>query len=204
MRNLILILCIFLFSLNPLFSQQETKDSGHTEELHKQNEEHMHKHAVSLIISHTHISSGLKNGEPKRLIVPSIGINYDYIISEKWSVGLHNDIIIEEFEVEDPNLNEHNPEVFYKNSEETIAVIERKRPVSSAIMISYKLVEHLTLMAGGGMEFSSGDNFGVIRMGLETPFHIPNNWEILGSLTYDININAYNGFTLGIGIAKLF
>ncbi len=201
MKNLILSLCIILFSLTPVLSQENEE---HNDKMHEQHEEHLHKHAVSLIMSHTHIASGLKNGEPKWLIVPSIGLNYNYNINEKWSVGLHNDIIIEEFEVEDPSSGGHEHEALYKSSEESIAKIERSKPISAAIMVSYKPMEHLALMAGGGMEFSKHDDFAVIRLGVETPFHIPNNWEIIGSLTYDMNINAYNAFTLGIGIAKLF
>jgi hypothetical protein len=201
MKNLILTFCIVLFSLNPLFSQENDNDAEHNSEIH---EEHFHKHAVSLIMSHTHIASGIKDGASKWLIVPSIGINYNYNINEKWAIGLHNDLIIEEFEVEDPNSGNHDHEAFYKGYEEPIAKIERHNPISSAIMVSYKPIEHLALMAGGGMEFSSGENFGVIRFGLEAPFHIPHNWEVLGSFAYDININAYNSFTLGIGIAKLF
>ena len=43
-----------------------------------------------------------------------------------------------------------------------------------------------------------------MRLGFETPFHIPNNWEIFGSVLFDININAYNSLSFGLGIAKLF
>jgi len=60
------------------------------------------------------------------------------------------------------------------------------------------------LLAGAGMEFSSHKDFKVIQFGLEFPFHIPNNWEIFGALLYDININAYQSISFGIGIAKLF
>ena len=65
-------------------------------------------------------------------------------------------------------------------------------------------MEHLALMAGGGMEFSKDENFALVRFGVEVPFHIPNNWEIFGALTYDINIDAYDSLSFGFGIAKLF
>ena len=205
MKNLIFSLCIF-FSLSPLFSQEhENNPEEANTEIHEQHEEHLHKHAVSFFMSHTHISTGLENGQTKRLILASLGFNYNYNITEKWAIGLHNDLIIEDFEVEDPNAEGHNPESLSKfYEEESIAKIERSKPLSSAIMVSYKPIEHLVLMAGGGMEFSKNDNFGLIRLGLEIPFHIPNNWEVLGAVAYDFNIDAYNSFTLGIGIAKLF
>ncbi len=68
----------------------------------------------------------------------------------------------------------------------------------------YKPVPYLGLMAGAGREFSSHEDFTVIRFGIEAPFHLPNNWEVFGVLTYDININAYESLTYGIGIGKLF
>jgi len=205
MKNLILSFCIF-FALSPLFSQEHENDSEETNaEIHEQHEEHFHKHAISFIMSHTHVSTGLENGQTKRLVLASLGFNYNYNISKKWSVGLHNDLIIEDFEVEDPHAEGHDPKSLNKLYEEdAIATIERSKPISSAIMVSYKPLEHLVLMAGGGMELSKNENFGLIRLGLEIPFHIPNNWEVLGAVAYDFNIDAYNSFTLGIGIAKLF
>lgn len=172
------------------------------QELH--HEEHHKKHAISLVISHTHIRSGVKNNTGDNwMALPSFGINYNYSFNEKWAIGLHNDIIIEEFTVEDPNANGNEVEL-HKNEDPEIEGIERGRPIASAVMLTYKPHEHIALLAGGGMEFSKLENFALIRFGVEFPFHIPNNWEILGVMTYDINIDAYDGFTFGFGLAKLF
>ncbi|MEN8186396.1 MAG: hypothetical protein ABFR05_04640 [Bacteroidota bacterium] len=188
MKNLYFLLVIFIYSVNnPLFSQEDKhNETTHEISEHQEHtESHHHKHAVSFVLSHTH----LNNIGDDWVAVPSFGINYNYNINEKWAIGLHNDIIIEEIVIE--NEDEHEE-------------IEKSMPVSSAIMISYEAMEHLVLMAGGGMEFSKHEDFTVIRFAIETPFHIPNNWEVLGVLSYDIGIDAYNSFNFGIGIAKLF
>jgi len=191
-----LLVTILIFFSDFYSYSQETEHK-------KEQEEHHKKHAVSLVISHTHIRSGVKNDTGDKWIsLPSFGINYNYAFNEKWALGLHTDIIVEEFIVEDKN--ESGNEYFAKKGEAEISGIKRSFPIAPAIMLSYKPMEHLALMAGGGMEFSEEENFALVRFGVEVPFHIPNNWEIFGALTYDINIDAYDGLTFGFGIAKLF
>lgn len=198
--QLVLFLCIIAF-FNQSIIAQEHETNG--VEKHEQNEHHK-KHAISIILSHTYIKSGVKNNVgDKWLALPSFGINYNYNFNEKWAIGLHNDIIVEEFIVEDPNA--HDSEVvLHKNEEPEVDGIKRSHPIASAIMLTYKPHEHIALLAGGGMEFSKEENFALIRLGAEFPFEIPNDWEIFGAMSYDINIDAYNGFTFGFGIAKLF
>ncbi|MEL4454377.1 hypothetical protein [Lutimonas vermicola] len=43
-------------------------------------------------------------------------------------------------------------------------------------------------MAGAGREFSSHQDFTVIRFGLEAPIHLRHNWELFGVLIYDIKL----------------
>jgi len=101
--------------------------------------------------------------------------------------------------------DEHFDEEELENKEEEdIAVIERGTPISACIMGIYKPVPYLGLMAGAGREFSSHEDFTVLRFGIEAPFHLPHNWELFGVLTYDINIDAYKSLTYGIGIGKMF
>ncbi len=210
--HLIFLSIIFiLFGYNYTFSQEhkvqttEEKTDKIIEKDHQiePHESHHKKHAISAVISHTHIKSGVKNNSGDNWIaLPSFGINYNYSFNEKWAIGLHNDIIIEEFVVEDPNKNSSLE--LHKNEESEVEVIERSHPIASAIMVTYKPFEHVALLAGGGMEFSKEENFALIRFGVEFPFHIPNDWEIFGAMSYDINIDAYDGLTFGFGIAKLF
>ncbi len=200
---------VLLLSFNSkVFSQETVDQSNHNSDHEIKNQEEHHeghhkKHAVSLVLSHTHIRSGIKNNSGDNWIaLPSFGINYNYSFNEKWAIGLHNDIIVEEFIVEDPNA--HDTVELHKNEGSEIEGITRSHPIASAILIIYKPFKHIAFLAGGGMEFSKHEDFALIRFGIEFPFHIPNDWEIFGVTAYDINIDAYNSLTFGIGIAKMF
>ena len=203
--TILLFLAILIIN-NSVFSQENEHQQDETIKHETLQEGHHKKHGISFLISHTHINSGVKNITGDNWIaLPSFGLNYNYSFNEKWAIGLHNDIIIEEFIVEDPNSDEHLTAQSQNKSEEVeISGIKRSHPIASAIMVTYKPHEHIALLAGGGMEFSEDENFSLIRFGIEFPFHIPNDWEIFGAMAYDINIDAYNSFTFGIGIAKMF
>ncbi len=89
-------------------------------------------------------------------------------------------------------------------TEEEGATIERGIHISSALVVMFQPLEHLVLIAGGGMEFSKHEDFALIRVGIDVPFEITHHWEVYGTATFDFNIDAYNSFNLGLGIAYLF
>lgn len=200
--------CIIMFFNLTTYSQEvEHKTTETVHEGNAQAEQHaehdQHHFSLAASIGHTHINSAINNeGDKEWLTLPSFGLNFNYRFNEKWGIGLHNDIIVEEFEVEDPNEGEQ-PEA-KSEVEESTATIERGIPVSSAVVLMYQPLEHLVLLAGGGVEFSKNENFAVIRLGVDVPFHLKNNWELFGAAAFDFNIDAYNSFTFGLGIAKLF
>lgn len=211
-RNTIFFISCFFILFNFVAKSQEVehKTTETKPEVKHHSEEHLDEHeheakgfSIAGAISHTHIRSAINTeGDKEWLTLPSFGLNFNYKFNEKWGIGLHNDIIVEEFEVEDPDEGEQleaKSEV-----EESAAIIERGIPVSSALVLMYQPLEHLVLLAGGGVEFSKNENFAVIRLGVDVPFHLKNNWELFGSAAFDFNIDAYNSFTFGLGIAKLF
>jgi len=177
-----IILITLLIVYNSVFSQE-----NHTREEH-----HETKHAIAIVLSHSSISKGIQNGKTKWQSFPSWGINYNYTINDKWLLGWHNDIIIEDFVVEEHLSNNSNQ------------ILERSYPIATLIMATYKFKKHFSFLAGGGGEFAHQGNFGMVRLGVEAPFHIPNNFEIFANFTYDIKINAYDTWNLGFGVAKLF
>lgn len=196
--------CLLLFTLSTSTYGQEHEDLKDTHQNHKEDHdaEPHKKHAVSASINHTVIFSAIKNGESQSSVnVPSFGLNYTYAISKKWGIGLHNDIILEDFLVKGESSHD-DPAT--RSTEDEIVVIERGRPISMAIMGIYKPIPNLGIMAGAGMEFSSHEDYAVIRFGLEAPVHLPKHWEVFGVVTYDIMIDAYTSLTYGIGIVKLF
>ncbi len=180
-----------------LASQEHEENVIH----HENNEDHK-KHLISASINHTIIFSGIKdnNSSSSSLSLPSFGLNYTYWFNHTWAIGLHNDIIIEDFVVKETNSGNARSS---GEAEETVG-IERGTPISSVIVGLYKPWPFLGIMAGVGREFSSHEDFTVVRFGLEFPYHLPHNWELFGVLSYDININAYKSLTYGIGIGKMF
>ena len=195
----ILSLIFFVFILSGLRAQEGTNDAHQDE--HQEEKHHFKHHSISFFIGHTHIESGVRsNGENQWLALPSTGLNYNYYFNDKWGIGLHNEMIIEEFIVKG-NDSGHEKS---SDSESEIKGIERGRPVAIAIMGSYKVHPHIALLAGGGMEFSEHEDFALLRIALEFPFHFGNNWEFYGALSFDSKIDAYYSFNFGFGIAKLF
>lgn len=153
---------------------------------------HAH-HKLGLMIGHTQVSEGVdENGRKKWLALPSWSINYNYQFNKKWAIGLHSDIITETFKVEDHLNGENN------------TVIERSKPVATAIMASFKPGKHFNYLLGAGGEFASSANYFLIRVGLEYEYHLNHSWEFNACIANDLKVNAYNSFTIGMGITKVF
>jgi hypothetical protein len=151
-------------------------------------------HMLGIVLSHTQISQGIQaNGDRKWLALPSIGINYNYKFSPKWAIGLHNDIVTEDYAVEE-----------HLRSGGGNKVLERAFPVASAVVASFKPGKHFSYMLGTGGEFAHTGSFFLVRVGIEYGYHITDKWELNANLVNDIKINAYNSFAYGIGITKVF
>jgi hypothetical protein len=197
------ILLLFILSAvfcGSVFAQEHDKHESSANDHASHHSEHK-KHAISASVNHTMIFNALKNGEnPANITLPSFGLNYTYFINEKWRIGLHSDIIIEDFVVKESSSNSSDDD----QHDGEIVGIERGTPIASCIVGIYKPLPYLGFLAGFGREFSSHEDFTVIRFGIEAPYHLPKNWELFGVVTYDINIDAYQSLTYGIGIGKLF
>lgn len=77
---------ILLFSIT-MFSQEKEIENTlkSVKQEFKEEIENPKKHAISFILSHTHIQSGVDNAKGDDWITaPSFGINYTYLINEKW------------------------------------------------------------------------------------------------------------------------
>jgi hypothetical protein len=149
-------------------------------------EEEKH-HLISVVIGHAHISKGLdENGSRKWLMAAAWGLDYTYSFNKKWAIGLHNDIVLDDFSVE---------------GKETIT---RSFPVSSCLIGAFRPIEKLSVLAGAGGEFAKEGSYVLCRIGVEYGFELPKNWELSPSLTYDIKINGYDTWLFGLGVGKKF
>jgi hypothetical protein len=176
----LIILFLFIFIL-PLASFGQVQEHAPSE--------HHKNHIIALIIGHTHIPRGVPSASDSGpLIVPSWGINYDFLVSKKWSIGLHTDMEIANYVIEEKNGNQ----------------LERTRPFILSIVTAYRPWKGLIVGLGFGNEFEKHHNFLVYRFGLEYAFEINESWEIGPALTYDIKESTYDAWTLGFGVVRKF
>lgn len=182
----ILVVLSFFCSMNYVFAQEEM------EEKEVETEEEMNRHQIGVMIGHVHISNGVKPDGKKWDALPMFSINYNYRVTENWSLGLHTDFVNETFEVE-----EH-----LGSGEEKI--LERERPIAPALMVGYKPREHFTYMLGAGGEFAKEEDLFLLRAEVEYSLELPNEFEFAASIGYDFRFNAYDSLAIALGVLKSF
>jgi hypothetical protein len=149
-------------------------------------------HSVGLAIGHAHVFEGRDaEGNKKVLALPMWGIDYNFQFSPKWMIGFHTDIITETFAVKKNLANGEDGEV-----------VERSRPVAPAIMGFFKPTHHWNFGLGLGGEFAKEENYFLTRATVEYGAEISKGWEVFGAVQYDFRWNAYDSWTIGIGISK--
>lgn len=77
----------------PLLAQEHSKEGKKEEFKH---------HNVALVIGHTHIPKAIQSSSSTGgVIVPSWGLNYHYWLNKTWAIGLHTDMEIASYIIED-------------------------------------------------------------------------------------------------------
>jgi hypothetical protein len=152
-------------------------------------EEALAQHRLSIALSHTLVPTAVNSaGNRSWFTLPSWGIDYDYELAENWGVGLHTDWVVQDFKYESNEITR-----------------DRTKPLTSTIVVSRKLNEHLTLLGGGGAEFAKAEEtLAVIRLGIDYSLPLANNWECAFNIMFDYKPNAYNAIPMGVGLAKKF
>jgi hypothetical protein len=145
-------------------------------------------HQLTLVISHSLIAPGEHS---ERIAVPSWAIDYNYWVSSHWAIGLHNDIILESYEVINSGIE---PE----------SLIERTNPVSSVASVVFKPKEHSSFILGMGAEFEKEENLILTRIGYEYSWEIGHKWDLGAGITYDIKWNTYDTWIIGLGVSRFF
>jgi len=142
-----------------------------------------------VVLGHAMTPEGVNvDGKKTFLFLPSWGLDYDYRLNEKWSIGLHTDFIIENFEYEGPDE----------------IIRERSTPLAVVISGGYKITEHFTAILGAGAELAKEENLGVVRVGVDYSWEVGKNWEVAVNYMIDFKIDAYNTGVFGVGIARSF
>ena len=165
-------------------NHKDNTDTGH----HTDNEHGSSGHKITLVIANSFVHNSFSEQTNGILIVPTIGFNYDYFFNDRWGIGLHTDILLQQYKVEKHGGHEE---------------ILRENPVGFAGMLLFKPNHRLTLMAGYGLEVEKHENFQMIRIGVEYGIPLPKHWELGFSLEFDYKINTHSSVMLGIGFSKM-
>ena len=146
-------------------------------------------HSLTFVMESAFIPNSFSDNTNDILIVPVYGLNYDYQINRKWGVGLHTDIILQQFIVETHGRHEE---------------VVRENPVSIAAVLFYKPHHRWKSLGGYGIEIETHESFLLIRIGVEYSIKLPRTWELGLALENDFKINGYYTMLLGIGFTRKF
>lgn len=146
------------------------------------------RHRISLTVVNALINNSFTDQTDDILIVPAFGLNYDYFIHAKWGLGIHSEILLQQFEIKKHGTNEE---------------IVRENPIAISGMLLFRPHHRWIIFAGYGVEVEKNENFHLVRIGAEYGIDLPKNWELGFSLEFDYKPEAYNALLFGIGFSKL-
>lgn len=175
MKKLPLIILLFFIATSWAMAQHGAEAERHT----------LRHWRVAVVLGHTFVPAA--HGAA-HAAVPSWGLDLEYWLSERWGLGLHNDLEIESFIVKDGNGEE----------------IEREYPLVFTLDLLWRPYAGWVLQLGPGMELETNENYRLLRFGLEYEFHLPHHWDIAPTFFYDSRQGAYDTWSLGLGVGKRF
>jgi hypothetical protein len=163
---------------------------GHAQHEHADPPEQLKRHRIAMVIGHTGIRAA-SGGElqNKEVFLPSWGLDYNYMINSRWSIGWLNDLELSSYVIEHPD---HEME------------LEREFPFISVIAVYYRPWKHLVFLAGPGMEFEKKEHFFVMKFGVEYGVRISQGWDLTPMFTYHLKDGSFGAWTLGLGVGKSF
>lgn len=176
-----ILLIILITTISKAICQHESIDNNPPE-----HEAPFHK--LSLVMANSLINNTVGDNSNTILIVPTFGFNYDYYFHNKWALGLHNDLLLQQYKVERHHDNEE---------------LVRENPVAICGIISFKFHPRWALMSGYGVELEKHENISLFRIGLEYGIALRNNWELGFGIEYDYKIKAYSSMMIGAVFSKL-
>jgi hypothetical protein len=145
------------------------------------------RNSLAFVFGYTHIPAATKDGKKEDAVfVPTIGLDYFYLLNEKWSVGGAFDLELSKYEVP------------YEGEE-----ISREIAIVLGAMVGYEVLPRWGVLAGPGVEFEKNKNLFIFRMSTEYAFEIGKDWELFPSFTYDFK-KEYSTYALGVGLKKRF
>jgi hypothetical protein len=175
----------FTLMLSLSFSAM-AQHASHEPSLQEPAKEHDTKHfRIAALIGHTFVPAGQSQ---EHLVIPSWGLDLEYWFNERWGIGLHNDLEIQEFIIEQENDE----------------LLERDYPLVLTLDALYKPWKGLVFQVGAGYEIEKTEDFFLARVGIEYEFEIGNHWDVSPMFFYDYRFEANDTWSFGLGIGKRF
>lgn len=164
----------------PLLAQEEIQ---HEEGLMPKR----HKLGLYLGNSVVHEVHNNLTGKEQYVLAPTFGLDYEYSLSEKWAVGLYNEISFLNIDVE-------------TEGEE---YVKRENIFLSSGVLVFEPVRHLAFFAGAGLETDQHQTFMIKYIGVEYAFIRCSDWDVSAEAGY-INKDLYDSFNFGVVIGRRF
>jgi len=177
--RLIYIIVIIVFVSDSMAQEIEHHSGNH----HLKN-----THRITPMMAYAFINNSFIDQSSEILIAPALGLNYDYFINSRWGLGLHSEILLQQFKYE-----------HHGNKKEVV----RENPVGISGVLLYKPHHRWTIFTGYGIEIEKNENIDMIKLGTEYGIEMAKNWEVGFSLEFDFKPNAYNSLLFGIGFSKI-
>lgn len=154
------------------------------------NESEKGGHKITIGIGQAHIHENFVEKGQEWMMASSLALNYDYLITDRWSIGLHNDLILDDFSIEK------------REGGAPVRAIERKRPLASKLVGSYSPLKRFHVSVGAGAEIEESENFFLSTIGGGYEFSAGKGWGFGVDLAYDVKWKAYDTWIIGFGISK--
>lgn len=141
---------------------------------------------IAPLIGHTFVPAGHLQDH---FAIPSWGLDIEYWFNPRWGVGLHNDLEMQSFIIERVGGEEF---------------LERDYPLVVTLDALFKPWRELVLVIGPGYELERNENFFLFRIGLEYEFELNHHWDLAPTFFYDSRQNAFNTWSVALGVGKRF
>lgn len=182
MKKTYFLIAVIYFTITGVATAQHEEVSKPSHSLKR------HKIGAFLGNALIHGVHNTQTGKEQYVLAPTVGIDYEYWISQKWAIGTYNEIAHMDLEV----ITEDHEEY-----------IKRENAMLFSAVVVFEPVHNLGIFAGTGIETDPHHTFWIRYMGLEYTFIRSNDWEVAISAGY-VNKDAYDAFTFGIVIGRRF
>lgn len=140
---------------------------------------------VALLLGHTFVPAV----GSQYSAIPSWGVDLEYWPTAKWGIGLHNDIELQSFIIEQAGRE---------------GLLEREYPLVLTLDALFKPWRGLVLQFGPGIELERSEHFYLLRLGVEYEFEFGRHWDVAPSIFYDTRLEAFDTWAITLGVGKRF